>query len=202
MLFPVVIGLGAAGLAYLILGKKSNNVISQPQLPPTPSGPSSPAWAKDPIKGPIANTPDWAKQVDAGMPKPSEGSIWETSNANAIAEEEQRRRDNVKDASYAFSVPGTLAAKAVQNYASNSAETSGMDALTGSAEGALGYVNTAKDPLALRSVASTGGTVLKWMPPKEPLIIFWNNYSADGSWVKVQSGNLTGWAYKQFVKNK
>ena len=72
------------------------------------------------------------------------------------------------------------------------------DALTGAALGAMGIVNTQKDPLALRSAASTASGVLKWMAKGSPLTI-WET-TADGKWVKVQQGSVTGWAYKEFVK--
>lgn len=80
------------------------------------------------------------------------------------------------------------------------AERSGDDIMTGAAEGAIGIVNTQKDDLALRkSPAIIATNVIKMMAKGSTLSIL-NEVSSDGKWVKVISGGVPGWAYKEFIK--
>jgi hypothetical protein len=73
------------------------------------------------------------------------------------------------------------------------------DALTGGALGAMGIVNTQKDPLMLRSLPSVGSAVLKSMVKGSPLTLL-NEVSQDGKWIKVVSQGVPGWAYREFIK--
>jgi hypothetical protein len=73
------------------------------------------------------------------------------------------------------------------------------DALTGAALGAMGIVNTQKDPLMLRSLPSTGAAVLKSMVKGSPVNLL-HEVSQDGKWIKVASQGVPGWAYREFIK--